>query len=257
MIFSKVFLVSRYTFLEIFKSKIMMSGLILAGIIVLVSSVASEFTYGVPEKVALDFSLGLLTVSLIGISIFMGSSLLASEIENRTLYMVLSRNIYRWQFLIGRILGMLAILGILSVFLGIVGYLCFLAYGGKQDPLIFWSILFVYFESMITLSIVILFSLLTNRVMTVLYSIGMYLMAHALTPSLDIPYVQLHPFLKKILYFFSYVFPDFYKINIKNYVLYDHNLSFSYLFNQSLYCLFYFVAVMLLVIQIFSKKNLD
>ena len=68
--------------------------------------VATEFTYGVPERVALDFGLGMLSLSSLSISLFLGVSLLSKEIESRTVYMVISRPVPRFAFIIGKILGL-------------------------------------------------------------------------------------------------------------------------------------------------------
>src|SRR4051812_6786124 len=102
---NKTFIISYYTFKEILKSKILVNvffvGLALMGI----TYVATEFTYGVPEKIAIDFGLGTLSFSSLGISLFLGVGLLSKEIESRTLYMVISRSVPRYAFILGKIAG--------------------------------------------------------------------------------------------------------------------------------------------------------
>lgn len=225
--------------------------------IFIVSSLASEFSYGTPDKIAIDFGLGLLTISLVGVSIFMGSTLLANEIESKTIYMILSRDLERWQFFCGRILGMLLILTILLVLLGGIVLGCFTFYEGVLEPLIFWAFLFIFFEAMIILSIVILLSLITNKTMTVIYAIMIYIIAHALTPIQELQYVtyrqNLHLFMKGI----GYLFPDFSKFNIKNFILYTSDLETSYLLMQVLYATSYFVGILFLITIIFKRKDLN
>ena len=97
--------ISKYTFIEIYKSKIMVSLLFTSLALLLISYIASEFTYGVPHKIALDFGLGILSIANLTVAIFMGSQLVSEEISNRTIYMVLSRPVNRWVFLLGRIFG--------------------------------------------------------------------------------------------------------------------------------------------------------
>ena len=60
--------------------------------------VATEFTYGVPEKIALDFGMGMMSLSSVAIAIFFGSVILAKDIETRTIYMVISRPLSRYSF---------------------------------------------------------------------------------------------------------------------------------------------------------------
>lgn len=253
----KILLVAKYSFLEIFKSKIMMSTLLLGMAIIVLSAVASEFTYGVPAKIALDMGLGLMTLSSVGISIFMGSALIYNEIENRTLYMVLSRDIKRWEYLLGRMLGMSLILFLSTGFLGMVALICFKLYAGVVTGLVIWSILFVLFESLITLFIVVLCSLITNKTMAVIYTLGIFITGHAMSSSLELGFVIRRPFLHKIITTFTFILPDFSRLNIKNYVLYSHSLPKDLLYNNLFYTLFYLFAMVLIVAFVFNKKDLD
>ena len=106
---NKIFTIAYYTFKEIFKSKILVS-VFFAGLgLMLVTYVATEFTYGVPERVALDFGLGILSLSSLAISLFLGATLLSKEIDSRTVYMVISRPVPRFAFILGKLLGLLGI----------------------------------------------------------------------------------------------------------------------------------------------------
>ena len=72
--------VTKFTFLEVYRSRLMISLVFLALGLVLVTFVASEFAYGAPAKVALDVGLGIMSISNLIISIFIGSTLLNKEI---------------------------------------------------------------------------------------------------------------------------------------------------------------------------------
>jgi ABC-type transport system involved in multi-copper enzyme maturation permease subunit len=86
-----LFTVSVYTFIEIFRSRIIYNVLLIGMALLLISFITSEFTYGVPGKVALDIGLGSLSLVSVGIALFFGATLVKSEINNRTIYMALSR----------------------------------------------------------------------------------------------------------------------------------------------------------------------
>ena len=134
--------VSKYTFLEIYKSKVMINVLFLGLALVVLSYVASEFTYGVPQKIALEFGLGIVTISSVAIAIFMGSTLLSSEISNRTAYLVLSRPISRQSFILGKFLGMGLILFIDIFILGLLTFILYATLGGELDAFMFASLFF-------------------------------------------------------------------------------------------------------------------
>jgi len=64
-----ILIVSKYSFVEVYRSRVMISILFMAIGLILIASVASEFAFGAPAKVALDFGLGLTTISNLGMAI--------------------------------------------------------------------------------------------------------------------------------------------------------------------------------------------
>lgn len=255
--YNKFLIVARFTFVEIIKSNILLNVVILGLVLLMISFVAYSFTYGVPERVALDFGLGSLSISSVGIAIFMGASLISKEIENRTIHMVLSRPISRISFLVGRILGMVGVL-LLNIFiLSIMTIGFFFILGGKFEPLIFWAILFSSLEAILCLLIVIFFSLLTTEVMAVIYTITTFVLGHAINDTMLISYVKEHTWINVLLKIYSFFFPNFSKLNIKDYVLYKQHLPIDFLAGAFTYGILYCALLVWFSSLIFEKKNLD
>ena len=253
----KVLTIARYTFLEVVKSKVLYNTIFLGCIFLVSSFVAKEFTYGVPERVALDFGLGLLSISSVGIGIFFGATLISKELEGRTIYMILSRPVWRWEYLLGRILGMSSML-FLNVM--ILSLMCLAVYwsssGNLSHSLIYWSILFSYFEALIVLLVTVFFSLLTNVTMTVVSSLIIFILGHALTSTMAYEFVNNRGFLKGLLKVYSVFFPNFSRLNIKDFVLYQNDLPSSFLMGNVLYSTIYIIALFLLSSFILQKKDL-
>ena len=156
---NKTLIVAKYTFIEVYRSKVMLSIFFMAIGLILVTYIASEFAYGAPAKVALDFGFGLTSISNLIMAIFIGSTLLSKEIENRTLYMILSRPLSRTSFMLGKVAGLSSVLAINTTILGLVtvGIYCFL--GGKPSGLMFWTGWFSLVEAFIIMLFAILFSI--------------------------------------------------------------------------------------------------
>ena len=57
-------------------------------------------------KVAADLSLATISFSGLLMTLFIGTNLLAKDIDKRTIYMVISRPVSRAQYLIGKFLGL-------------------------------------------------------------------------------------------------------------------------------------------------------
>jgi len=255
--FKKSFVVARYTFIEVVKSRVLTNVFLLGFGLMLISFVASEFTYGVPKRVALDFGMGTVSLSAVGIAIFMGVSLLSKEIENRTIYMVLSRPLSRASFLFGRIWGMMSVLKLNIFILSIMTISLYLYLGGNLDPLILWCVLFTIVEAAIILMAVVLFSLITNTTMSVIYSLVVYIVGHALNDTMATSLVERNSALAGFLKGVAYIFPNFSKLNVKDYLIYEQNLPFELLGGNLLYGICYFYFLLFLAMILFNRKSLD
>ena len=257
MILSKIKSISFYTFKELFKSKIILNVFFVGLGLMVVTYVATEFTYGVPERVALDFGLGMLSISSIAISLFLGVSLLSKEIESRTVYMIISRPVPRYAFIIGKLLGLIGIQMLNILILSSMTILSSYLLGGSVTTLLFWSILFIFLESMLLLLVVVYISLIANNILSVLFSVLLLLMGHAIKETQGMLFVQHRPFLKGLLDVYHFVLPAFHKLNLKDFILYEKTLPLSYLIPNLVYGITYSAAILCLIVVTFNRKNLD
>jgi len=253
----KIVEIAKYTFVEIYKGKIFYILLILGITLVLLTYIASEFAYGVPARIALDFGLGSLYLSSSGIALFLGATLISREIESRTVYMILSRPLTRTSFLLGRILGMLGIIFVNNIVLAGLTLTIYFLMNGDYQSLILWCIFFSILESTTVLLIVILFSLISNVIITFLSTLVIYIIGHAITDAMALPLVKDNVFINIIVKSYAFIFPDFSKLNIKNFVLYQQHLETGYLFSTLLYVLIYCVMLIVVSSVLFERKNLD
>ena len=254
---SKIFWISRYTFLEITRSKVLYAVLGLGFLIWIVSYVASEFSYGVPERVSLDFGLGLLSLSSLGISIFLGSTLILKEVENRTVYVVLTRPTSRPTFLVGKLIGLGVVIAVNTFILSLFTITSFLFQGGEWNGLILWAIIFTMLESFVTLVVVMLFSLLTNSILASLYGIGFVAVGHAIKDLASLQAVQNNPLLENFVGFIKFFIPDLSTMNLRTFILYDNLINLQHLLMAASSVLFYALAMIALSCLIFSRKQFE
>ena len=204
----KFLIVSKYTFLEVYRSKLMVGLLFLAFALLALTYVASEFAYGAATKVALDVGFGIMSLSNIGIAIFIGSTLLSKEIEQRTLYMILSRPISRSSFLLGKIFGLSTVLFFNSILLGGMSIFLFTKLGGQFQSLFLWTLLFAFFESLIILVFAVFFSLITNITLSVICTFAVFVVGHALNETSKLLFLKMSPIFKTILDACFYLIPN-------------------------------------------------
>ena len=253
----RMLIIGKYTFIDLFKSRITLNVLILGVILCIVSYVSYSFTFGVPQKVAIDVGLGLLSLSSVAVALFLGASLLSSEIESRTVYVVLSRSVSRFQFLMGKLIGLGAILTLNILILCIFIFGLYLILGGSFEVLFVWNTLFTILEALLLMMVTVLLSLVSNKVVTVLVSICLYVVGHAINPEKISLIIKKSLGLQGIVDAINWTIPNFYKLNLKDLVLYQQNIETSYLVGTSVYAISYILFLIALCLFIFKRKNLD
>ncbi len=257
MTFEKIYIIAFYTFKEILKSKILLN-VFFAGIaLMVVTYVATEFTYGVPERVTLDFGLGMLSLSSLGISLFLGVGLLSKEIDSRTVYMIIARPVPRYAFIVGKLIGLMGIQFINVLLLSLMTLAITSFLGGEINSLIFWAIGFIFLESLMLLLVVVLMSLIANNILSTLITLVILLLGHAVKETQNVLFVKNNPAIEELLKFYHFVLPGFYKLNLKDFIIYKTSLPFSYLGSSLIYGILYSAFLLCMIIFLFNRKNLD
>lgn len=254
---SKSFQIARYTFQEIYKSRILLNVFFIGVALVVLTFVATEFTFGVPGRVALDIGLGLLSLSSLGISLFLGVTLLSKEIDSRTVYMIISRPVPRHTFILGKIMGLFGIQVLNVLILGTMTFGSVTLMGGTIDPLFYWCVFFVLIESLMLLLLVTFASLFTNTIIAALLSLILLILGHAVKETQSISFVQSSEVLSAVLEAYHFILPAFHKLNLKDFILYRQDLPLEFLLKSLFYGLSYSAALLCFIIFIFRRKNLD
>ncbi len=115
---AKITAVAINTFREAVRDRVL-NGLVGVTLFILFLTLAlAELSLHQERRIVLDIGLASISFFSVVVSIFLGSSLLYKEIERKTLYVVLPKPIERYQFLLGKYLGISLTA---SVFIAIMG----------------------------------------------------------------------------------------------------------------------------------------
>lgn len=253
----KIFLVAHYTFSEAVKSKILLN-IIFLGLAFLISSyVASELTYGTPEKTSLDIGLGLTSIAVKIIAIFYGVSIIQSEVENRSIYLVLSRPITKIEYFLGRVLGMTGILFVNVFMLGAVSISLYLIMGGRVDALMLWAIFFSFIESLLLLLIVVTCSLFSSKVLSILLGLSAYISGYVSSGLLESNQFAKNGLFNFILRILDTTLPNFSRLNLKDFILYEQSVSFDILVATLAHACLFVIVYLILGSLLMKNKSLD
>ncbi len=249
-------IIVRFTVLEILQSNLLYGVIALALGSALFAYLSSLFTYGVPVRVALDVGIGSMGISGIGIALFYGATLLSKEIENRTIYISLVRPISRREFITAKLSGLLIVLALNILILSIFTLSVFFILGGQFNLMILWSIVYSFLESALLMLVVVLASLFLNLTLTIILGITIYGAGYILASTLVNYFTTHNMILSWVTKVLTTFIPDFSRLNIKEYLLYQQNLDSSFLWGSLAYASIYSFLVFLLIVMIFRKKEL-
>ena len=167
--------IAQNTFREATRDRVL-AGVVIAGVVLIVGTQALG-PLALGEGMRLTVDLGLTAISMLGLLIVLlvGTSLVAKEIERRTIYNLLSRPIGRPAYLVGKWVGLSAALWVVAGSLGLAlwGVLALRGHA-DQAPVILESAYLAGLELTVITALAVLFSALSTPVLSALYTLGAY-----------------------------------------------------------------------------------
>ena len=174
----KVLAIARNTFREAVRDRVVHILLVFSLILIVGSRVLSPLALGEGVKITKDLGLSLISLFGLLVVIFVGSSLVHKEVERRTIYILLSKPIRRWEFLIGKFTGMAAVLGaVTALMLGVLLALL-VATGAGYDGGVVVAAGLVAVELVVMTAVALLFSTFTTPTLSAVFTLALYMVGH-------------------------------------------------------------------------------
>ncbi len=168
-------LIARNTFREATRDRVA-AGMVTAGLALLgITLVASPLALGEGSRLLVD--LGLTGISVLGLLVILltGSSLVAKEVERRTIYNLLSRPIQRSAYLVGKWAGLSATLWTVAGLLGLALWgLVALRGQGAAGPALLQGVYLAGLELTVVTALAVMFSAVSSPVLSALYTLGFF-----------------------------------------------------------------------------------
>lgn len=246
--------IARYTFIEIFRNKVYYVLLLFAGVLILSTLLLGSLGGEQRSRMIIDLGLaGIETFSLVS-AVFAAVTLVLEEMESRTLYLILTRPVGRYQFILGRYLGLVAILSC-TFFLMAAAHLILLMFVHTPIDLHYALSLAYSWEKIIVIAAVaLLFSLFsTSTVSAVTFTLFFWVMGHFSGEVLFLARKASEPLLVVFCKLFYYLSPNFAIMNVRD--LPPDLSSFRWLWAAAGYGLSYTAVCLALTTLLFRKKE--
>jgi len=244
------------TFHELLREKVLWSSFVFALLSIGLAYSVSQLSFVDNARIALDF--GLAAIAIIGglLSVVMGATLIAKEVQNRTLYLVVTKAIWRWQFVIGRFLGLFGIITLNSLIMTVVFMAIYLIVGGKVEASILQCLLLLLVEFAVLASAACVFSALSTTTLAAIFTSGIWVIGHAMG-DLKILSLKMEPeAIRPVVQFIAKVLPDLTRFDIKAEVAHKLYVSWGSTIFSTAYGFAYIAFALTAACLIFQRRDL-
>jgi ABC-type transport system involved in multi-copper enzyme maturation permease subunit len=168
-----VLAIARNTFREAVRDRVLYLLLAFALLVLGTARFLSLLTVGSEEKIIKDVGLAAILLFGLLVSVFVGVSLVFKEIEKRTVLTLLANPIRRWQFVVGKYLGLLGVLAANLTIMAVVLFAVLLVRGSGPWSLL-PALLGIAAQLAILSAFAILFSCYTNSILSAVGTVAVY-----------------------------------------------------------------------------------
>jgi ABC-type transport system involved in multi-copper enzyme maturation permease subunit len=253
----KILAIALNTFRESIRDRIFYSLLFFAVILLFFSMVLGNLTISEPVKIIKDFGLGAISIIGILIAIFIGIGMVYKEMEKKTIYLILSKPLSRWQFLIGKYFGLSLTILIEVVVMTILLFMLCRLYVPTWSWNLLYAVIPIFFEILLILSIAFLFSTFSTSFLSGMFTLGIFIIGHLTGDLKTIAETSKNELFKNLSNIMYYVLPNLEYLNFKAKVVHHLNITFAEVALSILYAVFYMIAMLMAGILIFQRRDIN
>ncbi|MBI3074080.1 MAG: ABC transporter permease subunit [Deltaproteobacteria bacterium] len=215
-------------------------------------------TLSVHEEKKLITDIGFSAVSFFGVimAIFIGVNLVYKEIDRKTIYAIIPKPIERYQFMVGKFLGVVMTLFAQTVLLSIFLFLFLALYGAPLTGTTFAAIYLIFLAIIVMTAVALFFSSFSTPYLSGFFSLGIFILGSVRAEAIaQISKVAKIGTLYDGLQVFASVIPDLTLFNVVGRVQRGDHVPFLYLVEATGYAVTY--AAVLLALGSFAFNRRD
>ena len=255
---SRVSAITWNTFREAVRDRVLYNLVLFVLLLVISAPLFSQISIGL-EKLML-VNVGLSSISLFGviIAIFIGIGLVSKEIEKKTLYTILSRPVRRWEFIVGKYLGLLLTLAVNAILMAVGFYTALMIFVHgltAADAGLLVAIYFIILQFMMMIAITLLFSTFSTPLFSAIFAFALFVIGTFGNDLKNLAAMSKGPN-KLLITAASYVLPNFASLNVISQAAHDQSVGGHMILLNTGYALCYSIAVTVAAVLIFERRNL-
>lgn len=252
----RVWAIAGNTFREALRDKVLLTLVVIAVIVTAAAKIIPPLAVGEGSKIVKD--LGLATMTLFGvlIAILVGGRLVYREIEKRTILTVLAKPLRRWEFLLGKYVGLMLVL-VVSILVMTVWFGLFMILTRVPlDAHLLLPVGMLILELGVVTAIAVLFSAFVTPISSAVFTFAVYFVGNMSRDLVNLADINKSPVVKTVARFLYYVLPNLKNLDVRAAAVHNQIIPPLQLVLGIAYALSYIVAALLLATFIFRRRNL-
>lgn len=267
---NRVLAIALNTFREAVRDRVLYLVAFFAAVVMLSSKAIGWVSVEQDVKIVRDVGLTSLTLFGAMIAVFVGTGLLQREMGGRTIYAILARPVARWEFLLGKYLGLLAtvLLSLTAMQLFFLVYLAVitgLSPGSMESPPsafgwpVFESLLLTDLEMLVVTAIAVLFSAVSTPILSAVftafgYAAGQLAWSVALLADMSEKGSPFGAFLLRVMH---RLMPNLDLMNIRSSAVHGIAVPLGQVAWTAVYAAAYTGLLLALAAALFERRNLE
>jgi ABC-type transport system involved in multi-copper enzyme maturation permease subunit len=251
----KIWAIAGITFKEAKRDRILYLLFFFAAVAIVASRILAILTVGDRAKIIKDVGLGSISIFGILMAVLIGTSLVYKEIDKKTIFTLLSKPLHRAQFILGKFLGLVLTLFVMTAFMSLI----FLAIVYLNTSKVEWRMLvavaYIFLELVLITSVAIFFSSFSTPILSSIFSLAFYLIGH-LSWGLELLIQKMIAGAGRTALRLLYmVLPDLENFNFKTEVVHNLPIPSGIYLTSLLYGLCYTAFILALAVLIFRRRD--
>src|SRR5215470_9615334 len=225
------------TFREAVRDRVLYNLVLFALLLVATAPVFGTISIGVEGLILVNVGLSAISLFGIVIAILIGIGLVSKEIEKKTLYTILSRPVRRWEFIVGKYLGLVMTLTVNALLMTAGFYLAILivAHGLNSSQAAYLiAVYFIILEFLIVTAITLLFSSFSSPIFAAIFSFALVVIG-TFAEDLRNFAALAHGFMKWLTTGAAYLVPNFAGLNVISQVAHSQSISGKLILLDTIY----------------------
>lgn len=250
----KVLSIALNTFRENLRDKLLYNLLVFALLMIGSSLLLMRLTLGEFHRLLLNVGLGSINIFGVLIAIFVGIGLVNKEIEKKTIYTIVSKPVARYQFLIGKYLGLTLTLLVNTLVMAGGLLLVLFAQGVPIESMLFKALGLIFMEFMVITAVALLCSTFTSATLSAIFTLATYVIGH-LTADLKTFGEKMDEGMRAVVSGLYYILPNLERFNLKGNVIHHIEVSGTDLLLIVVYGLTYVAFLLMSASIIFQRRD--